>query len=113
MKTTSDNGTKDSGWKMKPDNLNSMSADQLWSLHEQVTLILASKLAREKTELEGKLRKLRVASSERRPYPPVLPKYRNSARPYETLAGRGKRPRWLSEQLRRGRKLDDFRIQAS
>ena len=44
--------------------------------------------------------------------PPVLPKFRNPARPSETWAGRGSQPRWLSDQLRHGKKLNDFRIRA-
>jgi DNA-binding protein H-NS len=102
--------------KMKTDNLNSMSTDELWSLHEKITLVLSSKLAEEKAQLEGRLRKLGTASPidrKQRPYPPVLPKYRNPARPSETWAGRGKQPRWLSDQLKRGKKLADFRIRAS
>ncbi|HTE96912.1 MAG TPA: H-NS family nucleoid-associated regulatory protein, partial [Bradyrhizobium sp.] len=35
----------------------------------------------------------------------------NPAKPSETWAGRGKQPRWLTAQLRAGKKLDDFRIQ--
>ena len=101
---------------MKTGNLNSMSTDELWSLHEKITLVLSSKLAEEKAQLEGKLRKLEASSPRYRkrcPYPPVRRKYRNPARPSETWAGRGKQPRWLSAQLKRGKKLDDFRIRAS
>jgi DNA-binding protein H-NS len=46
----------------------------------------------------------------RRPYPVVVPKYRNPERPSETWAGRGKTPRWLAAQLKSGRRIDDFRI---
>jgi len=46
----------------------------------------------------------------RRPYPAVVPKYRNPERPSETWAGRGKTPRWLTAQLKSGRRIDDFRI---
>ena len=46
----------------------------------------------------------------RRPYPVVVPKYRNPERPSETWAGRGKTPRWLTAQLKSGRRIDDFRI---
>ena len=101
---------------MKTGNLDSMSTDELWSLYEQITRILSSKIAEEKAQLEEKLNKLGVASPhdrKRRPYPPVLPKYRNPAHPSETWAGRGKRPRWLSDQLRRGKRLNDFRIRAN
>jgi DNA-binding protein H-NS len=48
--------------------------------------------------------------TERRPYPPVVPKYRNPERPSETWAGRGKKPRWLAAQLKSGKRIDDFRI---
>jgi DNA-binding protein H-NS len=46
----------------------------------------------------------------RRPYPVVVPKYRNPEQPSETWAGRGKTPRWLAAQLKSGRRIDDFRI---
>jgi len=36
-------------------NLNSMSIEELWSLHEQLDSVLASKLSAEKAELEKKL----------------------------------------------------------
>ena len=103
---------------MKTGNLDldSMSTDELWSLHEEITRVLSSKLAEEKAQLEAKLRRLGAASRrdrKRRLYPPVLPKFRNPARPSETWAGRGKQPRWLSDQLRRGKKLNDFRIRAN
>lgn len=104
---------------MKRDDFNSMSVDELWVLRSEISFVLASKIASEKTKLENRLRQLQSNSPstvtvrrERRPYPQVLPKYRNPADPAETWAGRGKQPRWVTEQLRSGRKLDDFRIQS-
>jgi DNA-binding protein H-NS len=43
----------------------------------------------------------------------VIPKYSNPAKPSETWAGRGKKPRWLTAQLKSGKQIDDFRIQPS
>ena len=40
----------------------------------------------------------------------VAPKYRNPAKPTETWAGRGKPPRWLAAELKKGKKLTDFAI---
>ena len=104
---------------MKRDDLNSMSVEELWFLRSEISSVLASKIAAEKTKLEKRLRQLqsnRVSSEivrrERRPYPQVFPKYRNPADPAQTWAGRGKQPRWVTEQLRSGKKLDDFRIQS-
>jgi DNA-binding protein H-NS len=103
---------------MTHDDFNLMSVDELWALHLEISSILTSKIAAEKTKLEKQLRQLQTDSvpsetvrRERRPYPQVFPKYRNPADPAETWAGRGKQPRWLTAQLRSGRKLDDFRIQ--
>ena len=101
---------------MKQSNLTSLSIEELWMLHEE----LAEKIASEKKVLEERLRLLAKAhveqtvraSRRRRPYPPVLPKFRNRDEPSETWAGRGKQPRWVRKQLRSGKQMDDFRIES-
>jgi DNA-binding protein H-NS len=101
---------------MKHSDLNSMSVDDLWNLHEIVVAELGRKMAAERVRLENRLRQLgsstdrSVVSRARRAYPKVLPKYRNPKDERETWAGRGKQPRWLTAQLRSGRKLHDFLI---
>jgi DNA-binding protein H-NS len=100
---------------MKHDDLNLMSVDELWALRLEIDAVLPSRIAAEKTKLEKRLRQLQsngaTTRRERRLYPRVLPKYRNPADPAETWAGRGRQPHWVTEQLRSGKKLDDFRIQ--
>jgi DNA-binding protein H-NS len=106
---------------MTPEELKSLSAEELWSLHELVNSVLARKIAAEKAQLDRRLQQLGVRRSApakkmshaRRPYPQVFPKFRNPAQPGETWAGRGKQPRWLTAQIKSGKKLDDFRIQSS
>ena len=103
------------GWTiMKRGNLKLMSLDELWQLHELIVAELSLKMAAEQARLENRLRQLGSTSgnlkSERRPYPKVLPKYRNPKNRSETWAGRGKQPRWLMAQLRSGKRLDDFLI---
>ena len=105
---------------MKQAYFKSLSTDELWLLHEKITAKLARKLAAEKKMLEERLRLLKkapveqaVRPSERRPYPPVFPKFRNPDEPSETWAGRGKQPRWLRKQLGSGKRIDDFRIASS
>jgi DNA-binding protein H-NS len=101
---------------MSDHKLKSMSVDQLWELHELVVAEMSRKIAAERDMLEQRLRQLGsvVTNSdvkrERRPYPKVLPKYRNPKNRSETWAGRGKKPRWLTAQLKSGKKLDDFLI---
>ena len=104
---------------MKPHDLKSMSVDELLSLHEFVSGALARKIPAEKARLDQRLRQLGLGavshnvekmSHARRSYPQVFPKYRNPAEPSETWAGRGKRPRWLTAQLKSGKQIDDFRI---
>src|SRR6266478_3356509 len=103
--------------RMQIRDLKSMSADQLWNLHEELVAELSRKIAAEKNRLEERLYKLDPAGDklkhERRPYPEVLPKYQNPKNPAETWAGRGKQPRWLRTQLRSGKKLEEFRIERS
>jgi DNA-binding protein H-NS len=104
---------------MKTNDLELRSVDELWALHEKIAAELVVKLSAEKSMLENRLRQLKRRSptahhrkkSSRRPYPTVFPKFRNPERPSETWAGRGKRPRWLTAQLKSGKRIDDFRIQ--
>jgi DNA-binding protein H-NS len=105
---------------MKRHDFNSMSVEELWALRSEISSILASRIAAEKAKLEKRLRQLQSngmsregPQRERRPYPQVLPKYRNPAKPAETWAGRGRQPRWVTEQLKAGKKLDDFRIRSA
>lgn len=101
---------------MKSGDLKAMSVDELWDLHEQVLGELGHKIVAEKAALEERMRRLENVSANgrvkraRRSYPQVLPKYRNPRNRSETWAGRGKQPRWVVEQLRSGKKLEDFQI---
>ena len=101
---------------MKRAELDRMSTDDLWSLHVEVTQLLQQRIQQEKLRLEERLKRLQTpvvsgGVSERRPYPPVLPKYFNPDQPSETWSGRGKRPRWLVAQLKSGKRIEDFKIQ--
>jgi DNA-binding protein H-NS len=102
----------------------SMSVDDLWSLHEEISAILSARIKAEKDQLEKRLAVLsggmtsfrgsdhsrsRQDEKPRRKYPMVLPKYRNP-QTSETWSGRGKRPRWLVAAMKSGRKMEEFRI---
>jgi DNA-binding protein H-NS len=100
---------------MKNANLQLMSVDELWALHELVVAELGRKIATERDVLEKRLRQLAPAGDDdaqraRRPYPKVFAKYRNPKNHRETWAGRGKQPRWLTAEIRSGKKLTDFLI---
>ena len=104
---------------MKSNNLEILSTEELWVLHEKVAATLNAKIVAEKKVLEDRLAQLngrfRVEQTretpERRFYPTVFPKFRNPEQPSETWAGRGKKPRWLTAQLKSGKQIDDFRIE--
>jgi DNA-binding protein H-NS len=95
-----------------------MSTDELWALHEEVAAKLAASLLAEKRVLENRLKQLKggvgpdreASVPGRRPYPVVVPKFRNPDQPFETWAGRGKTPKWLAAKLKSGKRIDDFRI---
>jgi DNA-binding protein H-NS len=107
----------------KKFDLDSMSVDEMWRLHEKIAQVLSVRLTSEKRELEKRLAKLRrenethasstettAAPRERRKYPRVHPKYRNPNQPSETWSGRGKQPRWLAVALETGHKIEEFII---
>ena len=96
---------------MKRTELDGLSTDDLWSLHVEVSQLLQQRIQTEKLRLEERLKLLEAPVSGRRPYPPVLPQYRNPDQPSETWTGRGKRPRWLVAQLKSGGRIEDFRIE--
>jgi DNA-binding protein H-NS len=108
----------------KKIELKSMSLDDLWSLHEKISVILSARITAEKNELEKRLavlnrgndiisqsgasRSLQNRNAPRK-YPRVLPKYRNP-QTSETWSGRGKLPLWLVAAMKSGRKIEEFRI---
>jgi DNA-binding protein H-NS len=113
--------------KLNKLDLQALSIDELWALHEETGTTLSKKIMAEKRGLEERLAKLNGGLAEkasiarvalkvsdrragRRKYPPVLPKYHNPSNPSETWAGRGKQPRWLVSQLNAGKKINDFLI---
>ena len=111
---------------MKKINLEAMSVEDLWSLHEKISKLLSARITSEKRELEKRLAVLNrgrdvidggdapqsynASGKARRKYPRVFPKYRNPQTPSETWSGRGKKPRWLVAAIKAGRKIEDFRI---
>jgi DNA-binding protein H-NS len=98
-------------------NLKSMSLDQLSNLRSQVETILRAKVAEQQRELESRLSKLSHFNGSGRRHnrikgTTVAPKYRNPDNPAETWAGRGLKPRWLTAALKKGKKVEDFSIEA-
>jgi DNA-binding protein H-NS len=107
----------------KKIDLDAMSVDEMWRLHEKIGQVLSVRLTSEKRELEKRLAQLRRenemhavstkaggVSRERRKYPRVYPKYQNPNDPSETWSGRGKQPRWLVAALKTGHRIEEFMI---
>jgi DNA-binding protein H-NS len=98
---------------MKSNELECMSTDELWELYQRVNSTLVKKIKVEKAKLSERLRKLGSVSTEsRRAYPPVHPKYKNPDNPAEVWSGRGRQPRWVREQLKTGKRLNQLLVAA-
>jgi DNA-binding protein H-NS len=108
---------------LKKLNLKAMSFDDLLRLRDRLTKAISSRAKLERRELETRLARLndaklaqptgtrrrrRVLSRKRRGK--VAPKYRNSAKPYETWTGRGRQPLWMTAAIKAGKKRDSFLI---
>lgn len=117
---------------VKKLNLDAMSVGEIWQLHQTVIEVLATRLTAEKHQLEKRLAQLRRERhqsldlpnaddsrrtagdvQDQRKHAKVPPKYRNPNEPSETWSGRGKRPRWLTQALLAGQKIEDFAIGAN
>src|SRR5262249_4360262 len=96
--------------------LKSMSLDRLMELRDKVEAELNARIAGARSELESRLKNLSVRGSPPKmggkgPRGRVAPKYRNPENPSETWTGRGRPPRWLAAELKRGGRLEDFLIE--
>jgi DNA-binding protein H-NS len=109
-------------------NLDAMSVDEVWQLHEEIIRVLSARLTSEKRRLEKRLAQLsrengetlhsvpvkqnlkKDAPGQRRKYPKVFPKYRNPNDLSETWSGRGKKPRWMTAALKAGHTIEEFVI---
>ncbi len=92
-------------------SLSRMNVEALMSLRNQIDkrlLELRAELVKQLAALEGqaKGKALRISSSLKGRKVP--PKYRSAKG--ETWAGRGQRPKWMVEALKKGKKIEDFLI---
>ena len=102
---------------MKKIDLNSMSIEALWTLHQEIAPILATKMEAERLKLKKRLEQItrKTVDDEaptRRPYPKVHPLFRNPDPPHQTWSGRGKQPHWIRKLLATGKTIDECRISA-
>jgi DNA-binding protein H-NS len=96
-------------------DLNSMSTEELWALHEKVASTVAATMQAEKLKLEKRLELMEGKTSDetserRRRYPKVHPRFRNPDSPHQTWSGRGLQPHWMRKLLADGKTLHDLRI---
>jgi DNA-binding protein H-NS len=87
-------------------SLKGMNVQALLSLRTQID----KRLLELRTELEKQLEALSPSKRKGKSLRgrKIPPKYRSPSG--ETWAGRGARPRWMVEAMKKGRKLDDFLI---
>jgi DNA-binding protein H-NS len=92
-------------------NLTGMNVEALISLRKQVDERLAQlriELEKQLEALTGQVPSKRRAKGSSLKGRKVPPKYRSPDG--ETWAGRGAKPKWLVEALKKGKRMDDFLI---
>jgi DNA-binding protein H-NS len=92
-------------------SLKGMNVQALMSLRTQIDKRLAELRAELEKQLEALSPSKRKSKSSALRGRKVPPKYRSPSG--ETWAGRGARPRWMVDALKKGRKMDDFLIARS
>lgn len=106
---------------MRKPNLEKLSYAELLELRDNVQEAMDQRRSEERKELREKLRQLVAESgfeleevipkrSDKRKFGKVAIKYRNPDDPTQTWTGRGRQPKWLVAELKRGRKLEDFAV---
>ncbi|GAB3054155.1 H-NS histone family protein [Acinetobacter apis] len=109
---------------MKDISINELTVDELKRLQQEAEALISSK--KEKAiydayhkvmeiaaSLELSIEELLEYGSQKRKTTTrkaVEPRYRNINNPEETWTGRGKQPRWLVAELKKGAQLEDFII---
>ena len=98
---------------MPKPNLSGMNVAALLSLRDQVDkrlVELRSELEKQLASPMGGAKSMKGRASGRSSLKgkKVPPKYRNPSG--ETWAGRGAEPRWMVEALKKGKKIESFRI---
>lgn len=104
---------------MKLD-LNSLSLKELKDLQSQVAKAISGFEDRRKREALAELEEIArskgfslselTGSAPTRKRSPSVAKYANPANKADTWSGRGRKPRWFSEALAKGKKPDDMAI---
>jgi DNA-binding protein H-NS len=99
--------------QMPKPNLSSMSIDELLKLREDISRALDRKANQLRSQLSmlGDAAANKVGQRGSLKGRRVPPKYRSPSG--ETWAGRGVRPRWLVEALKKGKKVENFLIDKS
>lgn len=102
------------------NDLNSLSMKELKELQSQVAKAIADFEERRKrqaiAELEEKAKAMGFSLAEltgavkTRKRSPSVAKYANPADKSDTWSGRGRKPRWFSEALAKGKKPEDLAI---
>lgn len=96
------------------ERLKHLSIDEMIELRNAIDAGLKERIAAERKNLQSKLSQLEnveSGSGQKRGVAKgtkVAPKYRGPGG--ETWAGRGARPKWLSQLTKKGRKVEEFLI---
>lgn len=106
---------------MRKLNIKKLSYGELLELRGQVQEAIEQRKGEEKAALRAKMEELAAAAgfdlaeifvkrrtSQKRAK--AAPKYRNPSDPAQTWAGRGRQPKWLVAEIKKGKKLDDYLI---
>jgi DNA-binding protein H-NS len=100
------------GMLMPKSNLASMTIEQLLQLRTDLEKVLsrkANELQSQLVKLGGEIKPTRMGRGTSLRGRKIAPKYRSPEG--EIWAGRGMKPRWLTEAMKQGKKIEDFLIE--
>lgn len=100
------------------EELKKLSAEELQKLAREVEQAMEEKQKEIRKEVIRKIKELaesaglevEIRPKRGRKIGPLPIKYRHPEKPELTWKGRGQMPKWLREELAKGRRLEDFRV---
>lgn len=111
-------------FEISDSTLSEMTDEDIKELQQRILGELEKRTDQRIEELQGEINKIASSvgktpeellrrlpkSAKKKAKSPAAARYRNPSNPEQTWAGRGKRPKWLTEALENGHTLDEFLI---
>jgi len=102
----------------KPNGIENLSYAQLIALQDKISAAIVARKAEDAQATKQQLREMAEKAGfdinelfgKKRAKSAYVVKYRNPANPNETWVGRGRKPSWIVDAIKKGAKIEKFAV---